>query len=117
MRNGISGRRLAQTAAAFGLSGIIASLAAHAQQSPALDPTGPLTPALAAQLSQNVNRHVIVMMNDAGGPTAGDRAAVMNELTQTGATRLKSYGLVNSFAATVSEGHVARLKANPGVAQ
>jgi hypothetical protein len=119
MRNGISGGRLPRSASAFALCGVMAStLTASAQQSPTLDPTGPLTPELAAQLAQNVNRPMIVIMNNplSGGAAGGDRAAAISELTQTGATRLKSYQLVNSFAATLSEGHVARLKANPAVA-
>jgi Subtilase family/Peptidase inhibitor I9 len=118
MRHRISGG-IAHGASALVLCGIVAStLAASAQQPRRLDPTGPLTPELAAQLAQNVTHHMIVIMNNplAGGTAGGDRAAVMSELTQTGATRLKSYQLVNSFAATVSEDHVTRLKANPAVA-
>jgi hypothetical protein len=40
----------------------------------------------------------------------------MSELRQVNATHVKPFRLVNSFSATVSEGEVARLKANPAVA-
>jgi hypothetical protein len=90
-----------------------------------------LTPAIAAQLSQNANRHVIVIMRSqlkparAGSPAAAVRAAsikaeqapFMNELHQVKATRVKSFGLVNAFAATVSKGEEQLLEANPAVAK
>jgi hypothetical protein len=41
----------------------------------------------------------------------------MSELAQVQARKIKPYQLVNAFAATVSDGMVARLKANPAVAQ
>jgi hypothetical protein len=83
------------------------------------DPAAPLTPAVAAQLSQNVNRPVIVIMKNRliGADAASDQEPVLSELRQVNATRLKPYRLVNAFAATVSDGEVARLKANPAVAQ
>ena len=90
-----------------------------------------LTPAAAAQLSQNANQHVIVMMRGQlkqarpGSPAAAVRAAsikakqapFMNELQQVNATHVKSFGLVNAFAATVSKGEEQLLKANPSVAK
>ena len=90
-----------------------------------------MTPALAAQLSQNVNQHVIVIMKSQlaaapvgsqaaavrAGAIAASQAPLMSELRQVHATRVKSYRLVNSFAATVSAGEAARLKANPAVAE
>ena len=91
----------------------------------------PMTTALAAQLSRNVNQHVIVIMKSqlaaapVGSHAAVLRAAVIgseqaplvSELRQVHATHVKSYRLVNSFAATVSAGEAARLKANAGVAE
>jgi hypothetical protein len=91
----------------------------------------PMTAALAAQLSQSVNRHVIVIMKSqlAAAPV-GSRAAtarssmiasaqapLMSELRQVHATHVKPYQLVNSFAATVSVGEMTRLKANAAVAE
>ncbi len=46
-----------------------------------------------------------------------DQSALMSELHQVNAARIKQYRIVNGFAATVSEGEVARLNANPSVAQ
>ena len=91
----------------------------------------PMTAALAAQLSQNVNRHVIVIMKSqlaaakVGSQAASMRSAViatkqaplMTELRQVHATHVKAYQLVNSFAATVSKGEETRLKANTAVAE
>ena len=101
------------------LAGIfVFGLAAYAQQAGTalLDPTAPLTAEAAAQLSQNVNRPVIVIMKNrlSGAQAASDQAPVMSELQQVNARQVKSFRLVNSFAATVSEGEVARLKVNPG---
>ena len=89
----------------------------------------PLSAAQAAQLSQHVNRHVIVLFKNqpaqarAGTGAARARAGritayqrpLMGELHQVHATHLQSYTLVNSLAATVSAGEEARLKANPAV--
>ena len=41
----------------------------------------------------------------------------MTELGQVHATHVRQFTTVNSFAATVSAGEEARLKANPAVAQ
>ena len=93
--------------------------------------TAPMTPALAAQLSQNVNQHVVVIMrNQPAAAREGSKAAttragmitsaqkpVMSELRQVHATHIKAYTLVNSFAATVSAGEESRLKANSSVAE
>ncbi len=89
-----------------------------------------MTPALAAQLSTGVSHNVIVIMkNQFGSAKAGtsaasqralsiasDQAPLMTELRQVKATHVKTYRLLNSFAATASAGEVARLKANPAVA-
>ncbi len=91
----------------------------------------PLTAALAAQLAQNVSKPVVVLMkNQAAAEPAGSTAAatrasaiagqqapLMTELSQVHATQVKSYRLINAFAATVSAGEEARLAANPAVAQ
>jgi hypothetical protein len=88
-----------------------------------------MTPALAAQLSTNVTHNVIVIMKKQFGAaktgTAAasqravsittDQAPLMTELRQVKATHVKSYRLLNSFAATASAGEVARLQANPAV--
>lgn len=93
--------------------------------------TGPLTPALARRLSQNVNQHVIVILKSqpaaarVGSSAAarrshaivGVQAPLMTELREVHATHVKSFQLVNSFAATVSSGEAARLKANRAVAE
>ena len=93
--------------------------------------TAPMTPALAAQLSQNVNQHVIVIMRSQlpaarvgsaaavtrAGLIADDQKPLMGELSEVHATHVKAYRLVNSFAATVSAGEEARLKANSSVAE
>ncbi len=108
-------------AATLTLAGLIASaVAAYAQAggSKAEDPTAALTPAIAAQLSQSANRPVIVIMKNqfTGADATIDQAPVMSELHQVNATHVKSYRMVNAFAAKVSDGEVARLKANPAVA-
>ncbi|HEY7013529.1 MAG TPA: hypothetical protein VH480_12270 [Streptosporangiaceae bacterium] len=93
--------------------------------------TAPMTPALAAQLSKNVNRHVIVIMKSQlaaahvgsaaatarAATIASDQAPMMTELHQVHASHIKSYRLINSFAATVSSGEETRLKANSAVAE
>src|SRR5258708_24122543 len=90
----------------------------------------PLTSAQAAQLSRNVNQPVIVIMRSqpvqarSGSAAAAARAAAVSrsqapllaELRAVHATHIKPYQLVSSFAATVSAGEEARLRANPAVA-
>jgi hypothetical protein len=91
----------------------------------------PLTKSQAARLSVHVDRHVIVFMKEQPALAPGRRTAMaarsaaiaasqaplLSELRETHATRIISYRLVNSFAATVSAGEEARLKANPSVAK
>ncbi len=110
------------------------ALAAPAARAAAVAPnlaTQPLTTALAAQLSRNASRPVIVIMKSqlpaasVGSPAQATRSAsvsaaqapVLGELHAVHASGVKSYSLINAFAATVSSGEVARLKANPAVAE
>lgn len=81
------------------------------------DPRAPLTPELAAQLSQNADHSVTVIMKSkvAGDRAAADQAPLMDELRQVKAAGIKPFRLVNAFAATVSEGELARLKIHPAV--
>ncbi len=115
VRNRYSDASLASLCALF-ISAVLPALAAAAEP---LDPAAPLTPAVAAQLSQSANRPVIVVMKNrlSGADAALDQAPVMSELSAVKAKRIKNYRMVNALAATVSDGEVERLKANPAVAQ
>jgi hypothetical protein len=110
----------------------VAMIASTASGAPSLGVAGQtLTPSLAAALSQGVNQHVIVIMRSQ--PTVGaagsaaqasrsaliaaDQAPLMRELAAVRATDVKSYRLVNSFAATISKGEESRLLADPAVAE
>jgi hypothetical protein len=106
----------------------VAAGAAGATTDPAF---GSLPPTLAAQLSRNVDRPVIVVLkNQFGQAIAGTRAAsartaavtgsqsaLLTELSEVHATGVKRFTLVNSVAATVSAAESQRLAANPAVAQ
>ena len=92
--------------------------------------TAPMTSALAAQLSKNVNKSVIVILksqlaqqavgsaaeSQRGKAILADQKPLMTELGQVHATHVRQFRTVNSFAATVSAGEEARLKADPAVA-
>src|ERR1700678_4325212 len=92
--------------------------------------TTPMTSALAAQLSKNVNKSVIVILksqlaqkavgsaaeSQRGQATLADQKPLMTELGQVRATHVRQFKTVNSFAATVSAGEETWLKANPAVA-
>jgi hypothetical protein len=124
---------LAAAAAAAALVAGQSAAATAATSAPAASSSllGPMTSTLAAQLSQNVDQHVIVIMKDqpaqapAGSSAAAARSAwiganqspLMSELGQVHATHIKPYRLTNSFAATVSAGEETRLQANPSVAE
>jgi Subtilase family/Peptidase inhibitor I9 len=90
-----------------------------APRAAAVDPRATLTPEVVAELSKSVNRPVIVVMKNrfSGEDAAHDQAPIMSELNQVRAAHVKSFRMVNAFAATVSDGEVERLKANPSVAQ
>ena len=82
--------------------------------------------ALAGALSQaevqklgsgNTHPYIVIMKNKLSGSAAlGDQSAVMSELGQVRAQRVKQFQTVNSLAATVTETEAAHLKANPAVA-
>ena len=128
---------LAVSAAATAVFGgvpaaVIAATAGAAARRP-IDPTfGSLTPTLAARLSRNVDRPVIVVLKNqfgqaaAGTAAAGARSAAVagqpgrpagRARAQVHATGIKPFTLVNSVAATVSAAEEQRLAANPAVAQ
>jgi Subtilase family len=121
----------AAAAAALVAGQSVAAVAATAAPAASSSLLAPMTPALAAQLSQNVNRHVIVIMKDqpaqapVGSQAAASRSAwiganqapLMSELGQVHATHITAYRLTNSFAATVSAGEEARLSASSSVAE
>jgi len=85
---------------------------------------------VAAQLSQNVNQDVIIIMKSQhaaafkgssadlqrANAIADEQAPLKDELRQVHAGNIKSYKLVNALAARVSQAEVDRLKANPAVA-
>ena len=91
----------------------------------------PMTAALANNLAANSDSHVIVVLKDqpaaehVGSPAAATRdrrvrdnqAPVVGELAQVRAGHVKAFQTVNSVAATVSSAEVARLRANPAVAE
>ena len=93
--------------------------------------SGPLTPSLARRLSQNANQHVIVILKSQpaaahvgtsaaarrGNAVLAAQAPLMRELRAVRATHVKSFQLVDAFAATVSKGEAARLRANRAVAE
>jgi Subtilase family/Peptidase inhibitor I9 len=124
--------RRALAVAAVTVPALVIGQSAVALAAPAApSAAGPLTTALAAQLSKNVNQHVIVIMKTQfqaaqvgsraqaarSAAAASSQAALRSELTKVRATHLRSYSLVNALAATVSAGEEARLKANPAVSK
>jgi hypothetical protein len=122
------GRLIASVAVLAALPILIGAQSVGATTSPN---AGPLTPALAHRLSQNVNQHVIVILKGQFGAArvgsisaarrahavVGAQRPLMAELREVHATHIKQYQLVNSFAATVSKGEEARLAANSAVAE
>jgi hypothetical protein len=90
-----------------------------------------LSPMLAAQLSQNADQPVIVVLKDQfGAPAAGTTAfgvrsaavslsqtSLMSQLSQVRATGVKQFTLVNAVSATVSALEEQRLESSPAVAE
>lgn len=90
-----------------------------------------LSPARAARLSADVTTPVIVFLKDQpavvspdsarsaarNGAIAASQAPFLRELAEVHATDVKSYRLVNAFAATVSADEGRLLAADPAVAQ
>jgi hypothetical protein len=104
----------------------VAAGGASATSSPAF---GPLSPALAARLSRNVDKPVIVVLKNqfgvaaAGSAAAGvrsaavasDQTSLLSQLSQVRATGVKQFTLVNAVSATVSALEEQRLAASPAV--
>jgi hypothetical protein len=92
---------------------------------------GSLPPALAARLSQDVDRPVIVVLKNQFGQAApgtpagiarsaaviGSQSALLAELRAVHATGIKPFTLVNAVAATVSAAEEQRLAANQAVSR
>ncbi|HEX4089368.1 MAG TPA: hypothetical protein VHZ33_11660 [Trebonia sp.] len=108
----------------------MAGAATSAPAAAASSSTAPMTSALAAQLSKNVNKSVIVILKSQlaqhavgssaesrrGQATLAAQKPLMNELKLVHASHVRQFRTVNSFAATVSAGEEAWLKADPAVA-
>ena len=92
---------------------------------------GGLPPALAAQLSKNADRPVIVVLKNQFGQATGgtpaatarsaavssSQSALLTELSEVHATGIKRFTLVNAVAATVLAAEAQRLAANGAVSQ
>jgi hypothetical protein len=109
----------------------VAYAAPAAATPPATPAIAPMTPGLAARLSKNVTKHVIIIFKEQPGQQhVGSRAEtvraasvttmqkpLLSELDTVHATSIKQLRTLNAIAATVSAGELARLKANPDVAE
>jgi hypothetical protein len=138
MRRAVARRRVWTAAVAVtavpALVVVPAALAGAATAAPvaaASSLAAPMTSALAAQLSTNVNKSVIVILksqlaqhavgsaaeSQRGQATLADQKPLITELGQVHATHIRQFKTVNSFAATVSAGEETWLKADPAVAE
>jgi Subtilase family/Peptidase inhibitor I9 len=112
--------------------GGLAISAASARDRPSFGVAGqPLSASLVRMLSRGIDRHVIVIMRNQLAPAAvasssqrrrsakiaSVQAPLIRELSEVRATHIKSFRVINSFAATVSSGEESRLKADPAVAK
>ena len=131
-RRAVSGRAVSLVTAAAAVPALLIGQAGVALAAPAAPGIyGQMTSALAAELSQNVTRPVIVIMKDqfgaapVGSAAAAARASaavssqqgISAELSQVHATNMHSLSLVNALTATVSAGEEARLEASSQVAE
>jgi hypothetical protein len=131
-RPAVSGRTVSLVTAAAAVPALLIGQAGVALAAPAAPNVfGQLTSALAAQLSQNVNKPVIVIMRDQFGAApvgsaaaasrasraAGSQKGIYGELSRVHAKSMHSLSLVNAVTATVSASEAARLAANPQVAR
>jgi hypothetical protein len=131
-RTAVSARTVSLVTAAAAVPALLIGQAGVAMAAPAAPGIfGQMTSALAAQLSQNVSKPVIVIMrNQFGAAPVGTAAAaaraaqargsqkgITGELTQVHAKSMHSLSLVNAVTATVSAGEETRLQANPQVAE
>ena len=126
-------RTLSRLAAVASVPALVLSQSVTAGAAPAGPaaggPAGPMTAALAAQLSRHATQHVIVIMKGQpaaarAGTSASSRrsaaiastqAPLMTELRQVHASHVHAYRLVDALSATVSAGEVTRMRANPAV--
>ena len=80
---------------------------------------GALSQAEVQQLGSGTSHPYIVIMKNqlTGAEALSDQSAIVNELGQVRAQRVKQFKTVNSLAATVTDAEAARLKTNPAVAK
>ena len=119
----------AASAAAVVIGTVAIGPAGTAVAAPAAGSQPPMSAALAARLSPNATRHVLVFMKDQPAVAAPGTAAarirasaiaasqgpVLGELARLRAPHVVAYHLVNALAATVSAAEAARLAASPAV--
>ena len=127
LRGIIAGATIAAIALPALMGAPFASAATGRAPAHAVD--APLTRAMAARLSQSVDRPVIVLLRtQLPAAQVGSRAMALRtrsvgvlqapllaELHEVAATHVRSYRLVDALAATVSSGEVARLRDDPAV--
>jgi subtilisin family serine protease len=127
MRRHIRSRLSLLTAAlTVGAFGVVGTVAASGTASAA---SAPLSQAQVSTLSQGKSQAVIVLLKNQHRDLAqrsamstrrsvvrSDQAPLLREVGQVHASRVKSYTLLNGFAATVPSADVAHLRADPTVA-
>ena len=91
--------------------------------------TEALTPAQIQQIAQEAQRNVIVIMRDQmpnlpparramgarASALAASQSSVLSQLPNVGTRKVRSFGTINAFAATVSASEAAMLSAHPMV--